>query len=283
MKQVSTGVLVACAVTGLLAQDLTVDELLFRANESVISFERLFSNAVAEEQYVQRIVRVDGTVVRERRLRSDLLLILLPGADRWLGFRDVFEVDGAPVRDRDQRLQILFLSESRPAVEQARAISEESARFNIGDVTRTVNLPTLALGFLHPLHQHRFMFEKIDEEVIGDRRAWVTRYSEHVRPTIVKLRGGDDAFAHGRLWLDVDTGQALRTELILGDGASTVRTTITVEYRRDESLDTWVPETMVELYDNPTNPRADRIEATATYSNFRQFGVSTDETLTVPR
>ena len=291
MKHVGTGVLAACAVAGLLAQALTVDELLFRANESVIGFEQLFSTAVTEEQYVQRIVRADGTVVRERRVRSDLLLILLPGADRWLGFRDVFEVEGEPVRDRDQRLQNLFLGESvsphrwvsrpGPAIDQARAISRESARYNIGDVTRTINLPTVALGFLHPLTQHRFMFEKIGEESIGGRPVWVTRYSEHVQPTIVQSQGGD-MFAYGRFWLDVDTGQALRTEVILGDGASNIRSTITVEFRRDESLDTWVPDTMVELYDNPSNPREDRIEATATYSNFRQFGVTT-ETLAVPR
>ena len=87
-----------------------------------------------------------------------------------MGFRDVFEVNGRPVRDRDLRLQALFLDEVRLAVDQALEISQESARYNIGQVKRTVNLPTIALSFLHPLNQHRFAFEKIGELSIDNRQ-----------------------------------------------------------------------------------------------------------------
>ncbi|NBV79100.1 MAG: ABC transporter permease subunit, partial [Verrucomicrobia bacterium] len=44
-----------------------------------------------------------------RELRSDLLLVKLGDEDWWLQFRDVFEVDRRPVRDRDQRLYKLFV------------------------------------------------------------------------------------------------------------------------------------------------------------------------------
>ena len=281
MKGFLTSVVIACTAS-VLAQPLTLDELLFRANLAVIEYEQLFSNVVVEEQSVQRIVRADGTVERERRLRSDFVLILLPGADAWLGFRDVFEVDGESVRDRERRMEQLFLDDSRSAVEQAAKIANESARYNIGDVRRTVNLPTVALGFLHPLHQHRFRFEHVGTEIIHDRHAWVVRYSEHAQPTIMRAPTGN-VFGYGRFWLDMESGRAVRSELTLGDGASSIRTSIRVGYRPDEALGIWVPETMDEVYDFPGSSRADRIEATATYSNFRQFGVSTDQTIAPPR
>jgi hypothetical protein len=254
---------------------LTLSELLFRANESVIDYEQRFSNAVAEENYTQRIIRADGSIAGERQLRSDILLILLPGADSWLGFRDVFEVNGRPVRDRDLRLQALFLDEVRLAVDQALEISQESARYNIGQVKRTVNLPTIALSFLHPLNQHRFAFEKIGELSVDNRQTWAIRYHERVQPTVVQTQSGD-LFAHGTLWLDIQNGKALRTHLVLGDAMSDVRTTIKVNYWHNEDIGTLVPAVMDELYENPKDASATRIEATAVYSNFRKFDVSTD-------
>ena len=264
-----------CAVAGVGTQELTLSELLFRANESVIDYEQRFSNAVAEENYTQRIIRTDGSIVGERQLRSDILLILLPGADSWLGFRDVFEVNGRPVRDRDLRLQALFVDEVRLAVDQALEISQESARYNIGQVKRTVNLPTIALSFLHPLNQHRFAFEKIGELSIDNRHTWAIRYHERVQPTVVQTQSGD-LFARGTLWLDVQNGKALRTHLVLGDAMSDVRTTIKVNYWHNEDIGTLVPAVMDELYENPKDANATRIKATAVYSNFRKFDVSTD-------
>ena len=280
MKTLLAGIALAWAAPNVLAQSLTLNELLFRASQSVVAYERAFSDVVAEEQYLQQIVRADGTTRRERKLRSDLLLVQLPGAVSWLGFRDVFEVNGKPVRGRDGRLQKLFLGEAEPAVKQATAITRESARYNIGGVVRTVNLPTIALAFLHPLNQHRFDFKRVGEELVDERLTWIVQYSEYARPTFVQLPSGD-IFARGRFWLDVETGDTLRSELILGTSRSEVRTTITVDYREDESLEYWVPESMREMYERPRKSKANRIEATATYSHFRRFALQTE--MKVPR
>ncbi len=282
VKTLLTVAAVAGFATTVFAQSLTLDELLFRASQSVVAYERVFSNAVAEEHYLQRILRFNGTVRRQRDLRSDMLLVQLPGAVSWFGFRDVFEVDGKPVRDRDERLQKLFLDEARPPVEQATALTRESARYNIGEVVRTVNLPTIALAFLHPLNQHRFDFKRLDEELIYGRLAWVVQYSEQAQPTFVQILAGD-MFARGRFWLDVETGDTLRSELVLGTSRSELLTTILVDYRQHEAFQSWVPHSMREIYKRPLESRAERIEATATYSNFRQFGVETEESVRVPR
>ena len=85
MKTLLTVAAVAGFTTTVFAQSLTLDELLFRASQSVVAYERVFSNAVAEEHYVQRILRFNGTVRRQRDLRSDMLLVQLPGRSRGSG------------------------------------------------------------------------------------------------------------------------------------------------------------------------------------------------------
>ena len=47
------------------------------------------------------------------------------------------ELNGKKVRDRDERLERLFRHPSPSALERARKILEESARYNIGGATRT--------------------------------------------------------------------------------------------------------------------------------------------------
>ena len=47
-------------------------------------------------------------------------------------FRDVFEVDGEPVRDRQERLARLFLSGDLSTAKQVEEIASQSARYNIG-------------------------------------------------------------------------------------------------------------------------------------------------------
>ena len=78
----------------------------------------------------------------------------------WQPFRDVFEVDHIPIRDREQRLAKLFLGNKTDSEtqERARAIADESARYNLGAVQRTINNPVFALMFLQPDAREHFKF-----------------------------------------------------------------------------------------------------------------------------
>src|SRR5258706_15288015 len=122
---------------------------------------------VAEEDYVQDVrPSAAGTISRgatprvtHRELKSDLLLVRPIGSNRWMQFRDVFEVDGQPVRDRSERLMKLFVSPSSATANQAELIAEESSRYNIGNLQRTLNVPLLALAILDPAQQQRFVFK----------------------------------------------------------------------------------------------------------------------------
>ena len=267
------------------AQRLTVRDVLFKASQSLLEFEKVFSNVVAEESYGQKIVNQSGKVRRTRKLVSDFLLVRPPGADNWFGFRDVFEVDGKLIRDRQERLRRLFLDSPEDAFEHASQILKESARYNIGGVQRNINLPTMALAILHPLNQHRFFFEKTGEETIDDVAVWTIRFAEHSRPTLIRAgrRGLGDVYTRGSVWIAPENGQLIYSELIVGDTYSNVRSQITVKYRFEERFGVWVPSEMHEIYDRPKQRRTPRIEGEAKYSNFRKFEVEVDETIKVPQ
>jgi hypothetical protein len=139
-----------------------VDDVLRAAAAYVEVYEPQLSGVVSEEAYHQTSRNARGQTRATRLLRSDTLLIRT-AAQGWFGFRDVFEVDGKPVRDRDERLSKLFLNPSAGALEQAKRIADESARFNIGTqdgtLIRTINLPTIALAFLRREFQNRSAFK----------------------------------------------------------------------------------------------------------------------------
>jgi hypothetical protein len=75
-----------------------------------------------------------------RELVSDLLRVEIEEGTALVPFRDVFEVDGRPVRDRSDRLMTLFVRPTSATLEQARAIVAEGARYDLGSGTN-VDVP----------------------------------------------------------------------------------------------------------------------------------------------
>lgn len=258
------------------AADTPLDAVLARAREYVEKYQRDLALVVSEERYEQE-VRFPGPPLQRSRdltqktvLKSDFLLVR-DAAGGWVPFRDVFERDGTMVRDRDERLSKLFLTSPGAAIEQARRIADESARYNIGNINRNINLPTLALLFLTEAHVDRFEFTDRGR----DGQAHVVQYKETGRPTYVATTGGRDLPVSGRYWIDEATGRIERTELTASDSALDAR--ISVSYRADAAAGLWVPERMEEFYVQ----KGDRseIRGNAVYSRFRRFQVSTTEDL----
>ena len=164
----------AVAHARIAAADKT-DDIVGRATAYVVEFLHQFTNVVAEEQYVQDATRraiapakgrtqVLPGLSLHRTLASDFLLVQLPGLSGWHTFRDVFEVDGRPVRDREERLSQLFLQPAADAVEQARTLEREGIRYNLGDGARSLNNPLLAMGMLQPAYRKRFRFSVKDPD-----------------------------------------------------------------------------------------------------------------------
>jgi hypothetical protein len=198
--------------------------------------------------------------VRHRELKSDLLLVRPVGADRWVQFRDVFEVDGRPVRDRNQRLMKLFVTPSSSTRTRPEQIANESSRYNIGNLQRTVNLPVLALAVLEPRGQPRFVFKRIEKggqvpvrsAAAAAKTVWVIGYREVEGQTMIRTTNFRDMPARGRFWIEPESGEVLATELIAED--LSVRGMITVGYEREPALNVMVPIQMQERYDLRRGP-----------------------------
>jgi hypothetical protein len=228
---------------------------------------------IATEHYRQ--TSGSGQSLQEVRLDSDFGIVRVPGDPEWLGFRDVYRVDGRQVRDRDRRLETLFSRPSGQVFEQARRIAEESARFNIGRVTRNINNPALVLELLDGRNQARFRFSKGSEGTLEGIRVWLIDFQEQARPTIIRGPEGKDMPVAGRAWVDPATGCLMRVDLRLEDFSSdATHGSISVTFREDPRLHFWVPATLTEKY-QPNKGSGDA--GSATYTSYRQFGVETRE------
>ena len=272
------------------AQELSLSEVLARASAYVTGFRRQLSGIVAEESYEQqaragatRALRGFEFEEERRRLRSDFLLVQLEGEERYHEFRDVFEVNGRPVRDREERLTRLFLDNTASAAMQIQEIVTESARYNIGDIHRTLNTPTLALLILSPEYQPRFRFTRVaggspllpinPEHLPSEADVWVIEYEEIWPETVIRGDNRKDLPAEGRFWIESATGRVWLSELVIDDPQ--VRATVSVGYRQDPVIGHLVPVEMRERYRNRRD--GSRVDGTATYSRFRRFSVQVQE------
>jgi hypothetical protein len=251
-------------------QGATVESVVRRAGEYVTAFVQEFADVIAEERYVQDVSGTSSPVAgtRHRELRSDLLLLKVGGLYEWRPFRDVFEVGGTPVRDRDERLATLFLKPSLLAIDRAQQIAIESARYNIGGVVRTVNTPVHALLFLQPSFQRGFEFTLGDRDRSAGEDVWVVSYREQQRPTLIRGDGDTDLPASGRFWIEAGTGRVLRSELVTYSGRVTAR--LTTFFKYDAQFGIAVP---VEMREHYTVGRG-QVTGVATYGHFRKFQVS---------
>lgn len=280
-----------CALVILATPDASVrtgqapvlDRLLAMAAAHVDEYAHGMSNVVAQEDY-QQIVR--DVPIQWRRTRADMIVFDVAGNGWWVPFRDVFEVDGQPVRERDDRLARLaeVFSSDADAVAQARVISEESARFNLGGfglgLHRTINTPMTALAFL-TAGKPRSTFSIDGTEAIGAVACRVVTFTEVREPSLIESVDGI-VQAGGRFWIEPVSGHVLRAELLAvttlaRDRTRLVRGRITTTYAEDGRLGIWVPVRMDEHYEVVRGPIKGAIDGRADYSNFRRFGVSTSE------
>ena len=273
----AVAVIIACSgypAVSSHTQAVALEELQQRATAYVVVYQQALTSLVANERYVQTLRRERGGGQR-RELVSEVAMVRGGAQSEWIMFRDVLEVDGRVMRNREQRLLELLQSPAPDALAAARRIAEESARFNIGRLTRTFNVPDMALSFLRPEHAPRIRYDNVRSEMIDGVRHFVFRFRELRGPTIIRAPQGHDLPGEGRFWV-TDQGAIRRTELMLRDRASSG--TATVDFRDDAGVGLRVPIAMTESYILP----GEFIGGSATYSNFRRFTIQTSEKLTKP-
>lgn len=282
------------------AADPDAGGVMKRVGDYIVEFEREFSTVVAEERYVQVAkpwrgmpaqpdrgalqwdaagARSDtrSPIIVSRRVRSDVLLVQVPNG-LWVSFRDAFEVDGKPVRNRDERVRELFLSGDANRDDQLRRINFESSRYNLGVGIRTVNTPTFPLVYLHPRHHTRVRYQLKGTDRIDGIDVAIVEYRERQLPALVGTANGEDILASGRAWVEPATGRVRRIDTRLDrEGA---RRVVRVSYGEVPGIPVLVPREMWEWYENAVTlgmraANGQVIECLGTYLNFRRFTVST--------
>lgn len=255
------------------SRDAVEPALLARLRSYAARYIATMTSVVAHERYVQSL-----TVPRMPRstvLLSDVLMLRLPESKTPVWFRDVYDVDGRPVRDRQDRLRRLLGSTAGGSLDDLRRIAVESARFNLGRLPRTTNVPDLAFSFLEA-PDGRLKLDAARNATIDGEPARVLRFEEVGSPTVVRSVSGRDVPARGRLWVAPETGELLRSELILGDAVST--STTTVDFAVNPRLPVRVPARMAEHY----RMRGEVFDGLATYTDVRVFEVTTSEGIKKP-
>jgi hypothetical protein len=245
-------------------------EVVALAVKYVDAYVEAFSAVVSEERQTQKLVRSDGRVRKTREVTSDFLLVKT--RNTWLdAFRDVIEVDGRAVRNREDRLKKLFLEHPKTGPALAEAIAQESGRYNLG-VPRRGNSPLLPIIYLTA---------RIVDGVRFEGTASALTFQEFRTPTVLKKSGGPGGDhnlpAHGTFEIEPGTGRVLAAAFTAENPEAPWSATFTVRYAIDPKLEMSVPVEVTERYWQPAKPKEDVLEVRATYSSFRKFQVTTGE------
>lgn len=262
------------APTPTQAHDPSLKQLRRLVGAYVETYGQKASVLVASERYEQHVSSEDG-VVSERQIVAEFAIVHDERRREWLGFRDVVQVDGKPITDHEQRL-VGILTSDADGLDEARTLSDEGARFNIGTVYRNFNVPTAALFFFTPANLDRFKFSKRDRAQDGSVNL---EFRETEKPTIIRAANGGSVPSHGHIWVDPATGTITRTDLRLSDltgvtGTSmngTVEVDVDVTYALHDRFRIWLPQTMRETY---IVRNGERETGRADYSNYREYQVS---------
>ena len=225
-------------------------ELPVRTAAYVSQFVQGLANVVAQEDFNLK-----------KQVRSDFLLVRYPGSDQeLLAYRDVYQVAGATLPGREERLADLFIKPVGDIRERVRQIVSDSEE----QVPPMLN-PLYALTFLQGHYQSRFRMTVTNATAPWPDGVKVVSFVEAVRPTLLRwgVFGDFDLPSRGKAWIEEGTGRVFQTELEIGSGRD--RPTIVTTFKLDERLQVMVPAEM-----RTRNP-----SGVAVYSNFRRFEVST--------
>lgn len=284
----NAGLIVAFVAAGsvlLSAQapkiDVSERALIGAAVRYVADYETQFAFLIADENYVQTLYNADGREIQKRVLTAELFLTYLPADDTWMAIRDVSDVDGQPIKDRDD-LRALLLK-SRELRLMAR-LAERNARFNIGRVERTFNEPTLPLLLLDPKRAPRVKFDRRSVVRAVDETLATLAFEEPERPTLIVTKDFEAVRGRGELVIDAATGAVRHTTFQFARPGIDVK--LETSYVKDEKLNLWLPSVFTERYESGgtaggRRPRnafeagvRELVECQANYSNYRRFDVT---------
>jgi len=281
-------VIVAAVITSgpLSAQtpkiDVSEKALTSAAVKYVAEYEKQFAFLIADEEYTQTVFDADGRKSQSRVLKAELFLTYLPADGEWMAVRDVLEVDGEPVKNREDLRALLAKREELRLVKQ---LTWRNSRYNLGRVERNFNEPTLPLLLLDRKRIPRVKFDRKRLEKEEDITLATLGFEEKEPPTLVATPSEGAVRAKGEFVLDAATGTVRRTVFQLTRPGIDAR--LVTSYTKDNKLNLWLPSVFTERYESSSQAgggmrlagsaaRASRevIECVAKYTNYRRFEVT---------
>lgn len=277
---VATVAVVTAVGLRLQAAQPSLEQVLQRMAAYASNYGEKASLIVAVEKYVQRFGEE-----RPRQLVAEFAIVKAPGG--WVGYRDVVEVNGEKVADRRDRL-VSILTDPSADSRLVRRLSDESARYNIGPISRNFNVPTTVLLLFQPENLARFTFKRAGTDRINSTETWKIEFTEVKSPTFTMTRAGRDVPMAGIVWVVPADGTVVRTRMRLKNfadattataqggpqfvapdvtdrpgtgrqrptfdvGVRTIETSaeFAVTYRWYPEFAMWLPANMSELYEGP--------------------------------
>jgi hypothetical protein len=246
------------------------------ARDYLRAWEQSLAAVVAEERYTQTLKRYTRLGVLEtdgpgmRTLVSDVLLVRAPGEDAWLMFRDVFSVDGEPVRDRKQRFEQLFVRPDANLVASARRIADEGARYNLGSLFRNLNTPATAFVFLDEKYESSVAWrdaKQIDRDGVKLREL---EFEQKRPPFAIGSLNGQTIHTSGSMVVEEQSGRIVQTELLIRIARTRTYMRLRCDFGPVPGIDTWVPMRMAEEYERQSQSH-EELKAQAVYTNHRVF------------
>jgi hypothetical protein len=272
--------IVAAAIAGgawsSAVRDDSVKEVVRRMAAYVDRYGERASIVVATERYTQRVKSGAQAAARERNTVADFAIVKAQGFGGWVGFRDVVEADGVRISDHEDRL-LRVLENVTGSFDEAKRLSDESARFNIGSIARNFNVPTAALFFFGRDNLERFKFTR--KSAAGG--LWEVAFRETAHPTLVRTPEGRSIPSEGTVWVSGADGTVVRTRIHMsfaargsGFSSSSVEAEIEVTYTHVPAVGLWLPAAMTESYEMVRGSTRERITTEAKYSDYRVFQTS---------
>ena len=106
----------------------------------------------------------------------------------------------------------------------------------------TLGNPVFGISVLQLTYQPRFKFTLGKEDRSVGPGVWTVDYQEVASPAMIHGEAGRDLFAHGRVWIEAQTGRVVKTELNVEQPS--IRAKVTTMFRMDSRFEIAVPSEM---------------------------------------
>jgi hypothetical protein len=244
-----------------------LDDIVTALHHYVHDYEDKLTLIVADESYLQRIYSPASKLPTRptRQTKSEVFFAFTPTSKQWLAVRDVESVDGQPVPSRPDVASMLT---SVPAKEVASTLKAYNARYNLGNIYRNFNEPTLSLELFDTVHPEDLAFDLKRLDAASGVSLATLGFRERGVPTLIVDLDQHPVQSSGEVTVETATGRVRK--IVLKSPIDDVISDLETTYGHDVKLDFWVP---VEFLEHYTKDADEEIVCRATYTNFRRFEV----------